>query len=137
MNPERWRQIDEVFQAAVELEPAQRPAFLDEVCTGDQLLRSKVETMLAADDRGWDLIEQPALEMAAPLLSDDQPQLTPGEHVGHYEIISLIGRGGMGEVYLAKDAKLNRRIALKLLPVEYTRNKDRLRRFQQEAQAAS
>jgi serine/threonine protein kinase/Tol biopolymer transport system component len=137
MNPERWQQIDEVFQAAVELEPAQRAAFLDKACTSDQLLRSKVETMLAADDRGWDLVEQPALEIAAPLLSDDQPQLTGGEHVGHYEIISLIGRGGMGEVYLAKDAKLNRRIALKLLPLDYTKDKDRLRRFQQEAQAAS
>jgi eukaryotic-like serine/threonine-protein kinase len=137
MNPERWQQIDRVFQAAVQLRPAQRAAFLNEVCTGDEALHSRVEAMLASDDRGWDLIEKPAFEVAAPLLSDDQPQLTPDQRLGHYQIVNLIGRGGMGEVYLAVDQLLNRKIALKLLPADYTRDKERLRRFQQEAQAAS
>ncbi|MGI8836909.1 MAG: protein kinase domain-containing protein [Pyrinomonadaceae bacterium] len=137
MTPERWQQINEVFQAAVEVAPGQRTAFLDEACTTDETLRSEVESLLTSDEHEWELIEKPALEVAAPLLADDQPQLAPGQHIGHYEIVSLIDRGGMGEVYLAKDQRLNRRMALKLLPADYTRHKDRVQRFQQEAQAAS
>ena len=121
----------------MELEPDKRPAFLGEVCAGDEILRSKLTDMLAADDRGWTLMEQPALEAGASLLAYEQPQLAPDQRMGHYQIVSLIGRGGMGEVYLAKDEKLNRKIALKLLPVDYTRDIDRVRRFEQEAQAAS
>jgi serine/threonine protein kinase len=137
MTPERWQKVNELFTAVVELEPAARSAFLDQTCSDDQNLRSEVESLLASDDRGWDVIERPALEVAAPLLANEQPQLTPGETFSHYEIVGLAGKGGMGEVYLAKDKLLNRRIALKLLPFDYTRHKDRLRRFQQEAQAAS
>ena len=137
MTPERWQQISEVFQAVVDLAPERRSAFLDEACTTDEMLRSEIESLLASDEHEWDLIEKPALEVAAPLLANDQPQLAPGQHISHYEIIDVIGRGGMGEVYLAKDEVLDRRIALKLLPTDYTRDKDRLRRFQQEARAAS
>src|SRR5438067_7126021 len=137
MTPERWQQINNVFQAAVEVAPEQRTAFLDRACTTDQTLRSEVESLLASDEHEWKLIEKPALEVAAPLLADDQPRFEPGQHVGHYEIVSLIGRGGMGEVYLARDDRLKRRIALKLLPADYSKHKDRLRRFQQEAQTAS
>jgi len=137
MNADRWQQIDGLFQAAVELEPGRRAAFLDEACSGDETVRSEVESLLATDSREWDLIERPALEAAASLLADEQPQLAPSQTFGHYEIVNLIGRGGMGEVYLAKDQRLNRRIALKLLASDYTAYKDRLRRFQQEAQAAS
>ena len=121
----------------MQLHPAERAAFLDKICSGDEALRRKVDDMLASDDRGWDLIERPAFEVAAPLLSDELPQLMAGQTFSHYEIVSLIGRGGMGEVYLAADKLLNRRIALKLLPADYTKDKERLRRFQQEAQAAS
>ncbi len=137
MKPEHWQQIDELFQTVVELEPERRGAFLDGACTGDQALREEVEAMLASDTDEWDLIERPALEAAAPFVADDHPQLAPGQHIAHYEIVSLIGRGGMGEVYLAKDKTLNRRVALKLLPVDYIRDKNRWRRFQQEAHAAS
>jgi serine/threonine protein kinase/N-acetylneuraminic acid mutarotase len=137
MNRDHWQQIDEFFQAAVELEPGKRAAFLDEACAGDPALRGRVEAMLAADADEWDLIDSPALEVAAVLVADDHPQLVSGQQIAHYEIVSLIGKGGMGEVYLAKDQTLNRRVALKLLPVDYTTDKDRLRRFQQEAHAAS
>ncbi|HSB08985.1 MAG TPA: protein kinase [Blastocatellia bacterium] len=137
MNPERWRQIDQVFQRAVELQPAERVAFLDEACSGDQALRDTVDAMLASDDSGLDSIEKAAWDVAASLFADEHPQLVPGQNIGRYQIISLIGRGGMGEVYLARDEKLNRKIALKLLPADYTRDKRRFRRFQQEAQAAS
>ncbi len=137
MDSQRWQQVDEIFQKAMDLTPESRPAFLDKACSGDPLLRAKVEAMLAADDRGWDLIEKPAFEVAAPLLADETPQMARGERIGRYEVDALIGRGGMGEVYLAKDESLNRRVALKLLPPDYTKYKDRMDRFQQEAQAAS
>src|SRR5687767_15162291 len=137
MNHQHWQRVDEIFQTAMELTPELRAAYLDKVCFDDAILRAKVEAMLAADDTGWDLIEKPALEVAAPLLADDTPQMAQGEQIGRYEVEALIGRGGMGEVYLARDESLNRRIALKLLPADYTKYKDRMNRFQQEAQAAS
>jgi eukaryotic-like serine/threonine-protein kinase len=137
MNNQRWQRVDEIFQTAIELPPELRVAFLEEACSDDPMLRAKVEAMIKADDGGWDLIEKPALEVAAPLLADETPQMARGERIGRYEVDSLIGRGGMGEVYLAKDESLNRRVALKLLPPDYTKYKDRVKRFQQEAQAAS
>src|SRR5205085_9334713 len=137
MNLQCWQQIDKLFQAAVELEPSERAAFLEQSCAGDHALRSEVESMLASDSDGWDFVEKPALEVAAALLVDEQPQLAPGDAIAHYQIINAIGRGGMGEVYLAVDTKLGRKIALKLLPAEFTQDQNRLRRFQQEARTAS
>lgn len=137
MTPERWQQVNKLFTAAAELEPEQRAAFLDQTCSDDPVLRSEVESLLESDVDSWELIEKQALEVAAPLLAHERQQLTPGQSFSHYEIVSLIGKGGMGEVYLAADKLLNRKIALKLLPADYTRDKERLRRFQQEAQAAS
>jgi eukaryotic-like serine/threonine-protein kinase len=137
MTPEHWQQVDAIFQTAVELEPAQRATFLDASCAGDEELRSEVESLLSCDEEGLSIVDEPAYQVAARLLVSDKPQLSGGQDIGHYEIAGLIGRGGMGEVYLATDKLLNRRIALKLLPADYTKDKGRLRRFQQEAQAAS
>jgi len=137
ITPKRWRHLDELFQAAVELDPRQRPDFIAATCSGDPILREEIEALLRSDADDWSFLEEPALQLAAPFVADEQPQLLSGDQLGDYTIQSLIGRGGMGEVYLAKDRVLNRRIALKLLPVEYTRDKVRLQRFQNEAQAAS
>lgn len=137
MTPDQWQKIDEVFQRAVTLDASERGIFLDEVCAEDQFVRSRVEAMLASDATGWDLIEQTALEAGAPLFAVEQDQLESGQRIRHYEILRLIGRGGMGEVYLAQDQKLNRHIALKLLPCDYAKHRDRLRRFEHEAKAVS
>lgn len=137
MRPERWQQIDKLFQAVVELEPPNRAVFLDRACSEDRALRSQVDSLLESDLLEWDLIEKPALESAAILLADEENRLTPGQKIGHYEIVELIGKGGMGEVYLTRDLVLNRMVALKLLPSEYTQDADRLRRFQREAQTVS
>ncbi|HEY3139467.1 MAG TPA: protein kinase, partial [Blastocatellia bacterium] len=137
MTPERWQRVDEIFQAAIELKAEERSAFVDSACAGDEELRREVESLITADEQGLSFVEEPAFQAAAGLLTTAEPELAEGQSFGHYEIIGLIGRGGMGEVYLAKDKLLGRRVALKLLPADYTRHKDRLRRFQQEAQAAS
>ncbi len=137
MNSERWQLINNLFQQAVDLEPPSRAAFLDLHCSSDEVLRREVESLLESDEHGWPLIEKPAFEAAAAVLVVDHALLDPGQEIGHYRIVSSIGQGGMGEVYLAEDRKLKRRIALKLLPGDYTKDKDRLQRFQREAHAAS
>ncbi len=134
---DRYRRIDEIFQAALELEPRERASYISEACSGDAALLKEVEYLLASDDQQWELIGTPAFEMVAPLLAKDQPALEAGDSIGHYQVVSLLGVGGMGQVYLAEDAKLRRKVALKLLPASYTRDESRLRRFQQEARAAS
>jgi serine/threonine protein kinase len=137
MKPERWQQLDKLFHAALEREPAERSAFLDQACASDQSLRKQVETLLAAHEEAGSFIERPAFEVEARSVADDQNELTAGQTIGHYQIISSLGVGGMGEVYLAKDMALGRKVALKLLPADFTRDTDRVRRFEQEARAAS
>src|SRR5689334_19586257 len=134
MTPERWQRVDEIFQAALELKPEERSAFIENACSGNEELRREVESLITADEQGLSVVDEPVFQVAAGLLATDEPELAEGQSIGHFEIVGLIGRGGMGEVYLAKDQLLNRRVALKLLPADYTRNQARLRRFQQEAQ---
>lgn len=137
INPERYRQIDELFQAALEVPPAERAAFVSSACVGDESLRQEVESLLASADDGWSLVDDPVPEIGALFLSDPHPELTVGERLGHYKILSLLGAGGMGQVYLAEDSRLGRKIALKLLPADFTKDELRLRRFQHEARSAS
>src|ERR1051326_6281912 len=137
MTPEHWQRVDEIFQAAIELPLEKRDLFLTQACAGDQTLRSEIEALIASDEHGLSFIEDPAFEMAANLLVSSKPELPEGYRLGDYQILSLLGKGGMGEVYLAEDTELGRKIAIKLLPAEYTRDKERLQRFRQEARAAS
>ncbi len=137
MTPERYQQIDQIFQAAIQIKPEQRTTFLDEACGGDVALRSEVESLLTSDSGGASFIEGAAFDAAAALLGSDEPELHSGDRIERYEILSLLGSGGMGEVYLAHDEKLNRKIALKLLPSDFASDCKRLRRFEQEARAAS
>src|SRR5437016_4366985 len=136
MTPEHWQRIDQLFQAAIELRPEERNSFLDQACAEDEDLRSEVEALIASDEHGLSFIEDPAFEMAANLLVRSKPELSEGDRLGHYTIVQLLGTGGMGEVYLAEDTELGRKIAIKLLPAEF-RDKERLHRFRQEARAAS
>ena len=137
MKPERWQQVDQLFQAALEREPEERAAFISEACGGDDSLRREVEALLAADGQAGSLIEAPAYAVAAPLIVGDDAQSLVGKSISHYQIISLVGKGGMGEVYRARDTKLDRTVALKILPEEMSADAERMRRFVREAKAAS
>ena len=136
MKAERWQLLKQIFQAALERNPAERSAFLNRACGADADLRSEVESLIYSHDEAGESIEMMGAEAATKMLSADQSSIE-GKRIGHYQVLSRIGRGGMGEVFLAQDTRLNRKVALKLLRSDLTGNEDRLRRFQQEAQAAS
>src|SRR5207244_1723282 len=129
--------VKEIFQAALEREPGERAAFLSQACGGEESLRREVESLLASHEKDGSFIDSPAYEAAAESIADEKAELKPGQVFGSYEIVSFISRGGMGEVYLAQDKRLGRRVALKLLPSSVTKDVSRLRRFEQEARAAS
>src|SRR5438477_5127425 len=137
MTPERWQQVGKLYQAALALPPDEREAFLDDACVGDTALRREVESLLGAEERAGSFLASGAMKDVAKMLVEDKSVLLVGKELGHYHVLSLLGSGGMGEVYLAEDTRLKRKVALKLLPAELTANRDRLLRFEQEAQAAS
>lgn len=136
MDPERWKQIDELFGAALQVGLEERAAFLDKACVGDEDLRREVETLLASDRKEQGYIEEYPMKMAADLLATPQVKLGSGKFIGHYKILSLLGAGGMGEVYRASDPRIGREVAIKILPDHFSKDPERLRRFELEARAA-
>ncbi len=133
MDPERWKQIEHIYHRALEREQSQRSAFLQEVCGGDSALRQEVESLLAHEQEAEDFIEAPALEVAAKGLAKDQVDSLVGQQINSYKILSLLGAGGMGEVYRARDMKLEREVAIKVLPALFSHDPERLARFEREA----
>ena len=137
MTPERWQQLKQIFQSALERNPAERAVFLDHACTDDIALRNEVESLISSSDQAGDSIEAMAAEAATEMLADRSTDSILGRRFGRYLVLNRLGRGGMGEVFLAEDTSLGRKVALKLLLCDFTSNEERLRRFQQEARAAS
>ena len=137
MKPERWKQVNDLFQSAIERAPEERAAFLDESCYGDEGMRREVESLLTSHERAENFIELPAFEVAPELVTSDTAGPLVGKLIGHYRIESLIGVGGMGEVYLARDERLGRKAALKFLPHTLTTDEAQLSRFKNEARTAS
>src|SRR6266446_4205019 len=135
MTPARLQTIEEIFHAALDQEPDQVARFVDTACEGDELLRRKVEALLASHQRAGSFIEIPAAGIATRIIENGQADLLVGQTIGHYKISKRIGAGGMGDVYLATDITAGRKAALKLLPVRFTGDAERLKRFQQEARA--
>src|SRR4029453_15241792 len=137
MKAERWKQVNDLFQSAIERVPKERTAFLYEACHGDEDLRREVESLLTSHCRAENFIESPAFEVAPELVTSARAGALLGKVIGHYRIESLIGVGGMGEVYLARDEQLGRKAALKLLPDSLTIGETQLSRFKNEARSAS
>ncbi len=128
MTPERWQQVRDVLEKALELVPSERSAFLNSACSSDQSLRQEVETLLASSDG----VRSGFLQSSTLRVT-----LISGAKLGDYEVKSLLGSGGMGEVYRARDSRLGRDVAIKVLPSFLSADSDRLRRFEQEARAAA
>src|SRR2546425_991460 len=138
MKPERWQQIKILLQSGLECEADERPAFLDEACAGDDSLRREVESLIVSYEQAGSFIEQPAYGVMAEIIADEHSRSMVGRTLGHYEVLELLGTGGMGEVYLAQDtSELERTVALKILPAELASDKERMQRFIQEAKTVS
>ena len=140
MDSSRWQQVVALYHEALEQDSGARSAFLARACAEDEELFREVEVLLSYERRAEAFIEKPAFEMTARALAADPREaitsIGPRE-IGHYKLVSLLGTGGMGEVYLALDTRLSRKVAIKLLPSEFAADSERVRRFQQEARAVS
>src|SRR5688572_25184970 len=135
MTPERWQQIKALLESALERDPLERDAFLDQACAGDPALHAEVEALIDSHTRAGDFIESPAYAVMAESLNGSD--LVPGYAIGPYEVIDRLTAGGMGDIYLAEDTRLGRKVVLKALPTAFTKDPERVRRFQLEARAAS
>ena len=135
MSDPHWQNLKDIFHAAVALPSAERSAYLDKVCGGDLPLRQAVESLLKSHEETA-LVDQPSYQAAADMLTEDG-KLTAGQTVGRYRILSLLGEGGMGKVYLAKDQLLGRNVAMKFLPAESVADERARKRFIREARAAA
>src|SRR5438094_4859551 len=135
MTPARLQTIEEIYRAALDQKPDQISTFLETACEGDEVLRRKVEALLASRQRAASFIETSAVGLATRIIENGQADLLVGQTIGHYKISERIGAGGMGDVYLATDVTAGRKAALKLLPARFTGDAQRLKRFQQEAHA--
>jgi len=138
MGDEKPDKVDDIFQAALDLSPAEREAFVERACAGDEGVGGAVRRLLAAHEHAEadGFIEGPAFRVAEQLAAT-QAGLPAGHSVGPYRIVRPLGAGGMGEVYLAHDTRLSRPVALKVLSGQFTTDEERVRRFRQEALAAS
>src|SRR4030095_5142315 len=138
MTPERWQHIKEIFHGALERPPDERESFIDSACGGDEEKRHEVSQLISAHEKTGEFLAVPAFDVAAKSLAcSNRQNLTQGESIRHYRVMRAIGTGGMGEVYLAEDKRLGRKVAIKLLHSSVATQTNRLRRFEREARAAS
>src|SRR5688572_20134636 len=132
-----WEKAKRIFAEAVKLSPELRLQYIREICADDSDARREVESLLSSFDDVESFMEKPAVDEFADLIKNKGKKHERGTCLGHYEIIEQIGSGGMGEVYLAKDKKLDRKVAVKILNEKFARHESNLNRFIQEAKAAS
>src|SRR2546426_2228509 len=137
MTPERWRQIDQLLEAAMDREPAKRAAFINQACAGDEDLRREVASLLDSHDHAASFIETPPEDVVAGMVAEQQSRSMLGRTLGHYQLHTLLGAGGMGEVYRARDTRLDRDVAVKILPEHLAQDSKALRRFEREAKAVA
>src|SRR5262245_4015330 len=136
MPDQHWENLKEIFHTAVALAPADRHTYLDHACHGDASLRQAVESLIKSHEETNNFVDVPAYQAAAAMFVNSV-DLKAGQNIAHYRIVRLLGEGGMGSVYLAEDTKLHRPVSLKFLSSRFIQDPERLRRFEQEACAAS
>src|SRR5262245_53906794 len=137
MTPERWKKLDALFHEALDLQGEARAAHLAKVCGDDEQLREEAEGLIAAHEREGSFIDSPIFAETEGLTDDACNESPVGRRIGPYQVVSQLGQGGMGKVFLAEDTRLERKVALKILPATFIQNLDRVRRFEREAKAAS
>jgi len=141
MDPKRWKQIDALVDQALEVPEPEQAAFVAEKADGDKDLERAVLELLAAQGQSNEFLQHSAMRIIGQAIAGDEPAVKSvsllGQKVGTYRIEKLLGAGGMGEVYLAFDEKMRRNVALKILPAEYGKNDERVRRFEVEARIIS
>src|SRR5215469_2504080 len=135
MKTDRWRHIEQLYHDARERAPDERNRFLQEACA-DETLRAEVESLLGCEVQAEDYLETPALEVTAEALAKGRARSMSGRVLGHYQIVAFLGAGGMGEVYRARDSRIGRDVAVKVLLPGIAAHPERLRLFEQEARAA-
>lgn len=135
MTPEQWQQIEQLYFTALERAPAERAAFLAQACAGQEALRREVESLLSSHEQAHSFIESSPLDVAAGVVAEQHTMI--GRTLGHYHIRALLGAGGMGEVYRAWDTRLERDVAIKILPAHLALNREALHRFEREAKAVA
>src|SRR5262245_54604176 len=133
MTPERWQKVSRIYHDALACESAERASFLRQACQGDEALRQEVESLLAQPVSTENFLGEPALAMAPGLMDDPAEPALTGQRLGAYHILDLLGAGGMGEVYRARDTRLGRDVAVKVLPRLFSADPERLARFEREA----
>ena len=135
--PDHWQRVNELFLAVIEQDPAGRAAFLDQECAGNAELRAEVESLVAAHEQAGTFLEAPAYEVDAERPDADPGDALVGRRLGQYVVIRMLGRGGMGVVYLADDTRLGRQVAVKALAPEFSQHDKRRERLRLEARAAA
>src|SRR5687768_10656214 len=136
MDPKRWQKIEALYHSALGVEASKRAAWLHEACEQDESIKLEVQSLLESAQTTDSFMEEPVFGLGMTVLTRERDELA-GTKIGRYEVVEILGHGGMGEVYLAQDQRLSRRIALKLLPASITEDQDRVLRFEREARAAS
>ena len=134
---DHWTAVKRIHQSALDVDSSERAAFLDKSCSGDEALRREVESLLAYATDAETFLERPAVDITVLPSRRSTEATLVGRTISHYQVLSLLGAGGMGEVYLARDPRLDRTVALKILPEEFAADADRMQRFTREAKAAS
>ena len=134
ITPDRWNEVEQLYHAALECKPEERLAFLKHICRDEQL-RREVQSLLEHEQEGDQLLENRPWQSG--ISEDSGPSLSSGARLGPYEILARIGAGGMGEVYRARDTRLDRTVAIKVVPGHFSENPQRRERFVREARAVS
>src|SRR5262245_41677528 len=137
MTPERWKKLDALFHEALGLHGEARATHLAKVCGDDEQLREEAERLIAAHERAGSFIDSPIFAGTEGLTNDEDNESQVGRRIGPYQVVSLLGQGGMGKGYLAEEIRLERKVAIKVLPAAVTQDPDRLLRFEREAKATS